>query len=128
MEKDLLKKFEGLLLEEKRKLEEELGQLGKQNAHNPEHFDAEFPQLGDKEDENASEVAEFSKNLTLERTLESSLKDVRKALDRINDGSYGTCKYCGKPIGDSRLEAMPATRFCVDDQMVAEGQAPRPAG
>lgn len=114
MEKELLKKFEGLLLEEERKLEEELGQLGKQNSHNPEHFDAEFPQLGDKEDENASEVAEFSKNLTLERTLESSLKDVKKALSRIKDESYGTCKYCGKPIGEKRLMARPTSTSCID--------------
>lgn len=109
-----LKKFEELLLVEKKKLDDELGQFAKQNPHNSEDFNAEFPNLGDKEDENASEVAEYSKNLTLERTLESSRGDVDKALARIKDGTYGNCKYCGKEIGEKRLMARPTSTSCID--------------
>jgi DnaK suppressor protein len=114
MDSKLLKKFEGMLIEEKEKLEEELGRFAKQNPQNPEDYNAEFPQLGDKEDENAAEVAEFSKNLTLERTLEASLRDVKKALDRVKDGSYGVCKYCGKDIGEKRLMARPTSTSCIE--------------
>ncbi len=114
MDKDQLKKFETLLLDEKSKLEEELGRFAKQNPHNLDDFNADFPQLGDKEDENAAEVAEFSKNLTLERTLESSLKDVNKALARVKDGTYGVCKYCGKDIGEKRLLARPTSTSCIE--------------
>lgn len=114
MDQKNLKKFEDLLLQEKAKLEEELKAFAKQNPQNSEDFNAEFPDLGEKEDENASEVAEYSKNLTLERTLESSLGDVKKALARVADGSYGTCKYCGKDIGEKRLMARPTSTSCID--------------
>jgi RNA polymerase-binding protein DksA len=114
MDKTLLKKLEDQLLEEKAKLEEELGRFAKQNPKNPDDFNAEFPQLGDKEDENAAEVAEYSKNLTLERTLESSLRDVNKALAQVQDGTYGICKYCNKEIGEKRLMARPTSTSCID--------------
>lgn len=34
------------------------------------------------------------------------------ALTRIAEGTYGYCTRCGEPIGDERLEALPATPFC----------------
>ena len=114
MDQKLNQKFEEMLVDEKQKLEEELGRFAKQNPRNPDDFNAEFPQLGDKEDENAAEVAEFSKNLTLERTLEASLRDVKKALDRIKEGNYGVCKYCGKDIGEKRLMARPTSTSCIE--------------
>lgn len=114
MDKKDLKTYEDLLLHEKAKLEEELGRFAKRNPLNNEDFNADFPQLGDKEDENASEVAEYSKDLTLERTLEASLRDVVKALERIAEGSYGVCKYCGKLIDEKRLTARPTSTSCID--------------
>ena len=114
MDQKTTKKFEALLLDEKKKLEEELAQFAKQNPKNSEDYNAEFPDLGDKEDENAAEVAEYSKNLALERTLESSLQDINKALDRVKDGTYGVCKYCGKDIGEPRLTARITSTSCID--------------
>ena len=98
MDKKTQDTLKEMLLEEKAKLEEELGRFAKRNPNNEEDFNADFPQLGEKEDENASEVAEYSKDLTLERTLEASLRDVKKALERMEEGTYGVCKYCNKPI------------------------------
>lgn len=114
MDQKSLKKFEGLLLEEKKKLEGELAQFAKQNPKNETDYNADFPDLGDKEDENAAEVAEYSKNLALERTLEASVQDINKALDRIKSGTYGICKYCKKEIGDKRLTARPTSTSCID--------------
>ena len=114
MDKELLKKFESSLLEEKKKLEDELSRFAKLNPQGENHFDAEFPNMGDKEDENASEVEQFSTNLTLGRALEASLKDVNKALERINDGTYGNCRYCGKDIGEKRLMARPTSTSCIE--------------
>ena len=52
-------------------------------------YDAKFVDFGDKDDENAAEVANFEKNLSLEKTLELSLYNVNKALKKIDDGNYG---------------------------------------
>jgi RNA polymerase-binding transcription factor DksA len=75
-----------------------------------------------------TETFEREKDLSILERVEAELGDVEHALTRLDDGTYGTCEACGEAIDDARLEAMPATRFCVDDQAVAERQAPRPAG
>ena len=45
-----------------------------------------------------------------------TLTEVRDALRRIDEGSYGVCEDCGRPIAPARLEAAPWTRYCRDDQ------------
>jgi RNA polymerase-binding transcription factor DksA len=74
-----------------------------------------------------TETFEREKDLSILERVEAELGDVEHALSRLDEGTYGTCEACGKHIEDARLEAMPATRFCVDDQALAERQAPRPA-
>ena len=67
-----------------------------------------------------SEVFERSRDLSIASDLDAQLTDVEHAFDRIEHGTYGTCEACGRPIGAERLEARPATRFCLDDQRSAE--------
>lgn len=50
------------------------------------------------------------------RQLETQLETVRNALKRVQNGTYGVCAGCRKPIAPGRLEAMPETPFCVDCQ------------
>ena len=40
------------------------------------------------------------------------LRDVDAALSRIDEGTYGVCVTCGKPISEERLELLPATTVC----------------
>jgi DnaK suppressor protein len=114
MKKELLTKIEAQLNEEKTRLTKELEELAKLNPKNSSDYEAKFPNLGDKEDENAEEVDTYSTNLTLERTLESTLRDIVKALDHIKKGTYGICKYCSKEIDEKRLLARPASSSCVE--------------
>lgn len=107
-------RIKDLLLEEKNRLENELAEFAKKNPHLQGDFDAEFPEYGDKEDENAQEVAEYTTNKPLEETLEKMLRDVEKSLKRIEDGTYGVCKYCDKPIDEKRLLARPTSSACVE--------------
>ena len=57
-------------------------------------YSAKFVDYGEKDDENAAEVATFEKNLSLEKTLEVSLYNVNKALKKIEAGDYGLCEKC----------------------------------
>lgn len=114
MSKSFLKEIEGMLKKEKERLESELAEFATRNPNNKDDFAADFPNMGEKEDDNAEEVATYSTNLTLERTLESSLRDVNKATDRIKSGTYGVCKYCNKEINEKRLRARPASSSCVE--------------
>jgi len=74
-----------------------------------------------------TETFEREKDLSILERVEAELTDVEHALQRLDDGTYGTCEACGRPIDEARLEAMPATRLCVDDQARAEREA-RSAG
>lgn len=57
-----------------------------------------------------------------------TLEQVRAALQRIEDGTYGKCLDCGRPIEPARLEAVPWTPYCRADQEKhdAEESATRP--
>jgi RNA polymerase-binding transcription factor DksA len=70
--------------------------------------------------EQASETLEREIDSTVEQRVQAELGLVDAALGRLKAGRYGLCEVCGKPIADARLEAMPATRYCVDDQAKAE--------
>jgi DnaK suppressor protein len=45
--------------------------------------------------------------------LQQTLADVRRALAKLDDGTYGTCDSCGEPIPPQRLEARPWALRCV---------------
>jgi len=114
LSKKFIEQVEADLKDQQGKLETQLAELSTKNAHNPNDYNASFPNFGDSEDENAAEVTQFSNNLTLERTLESTLRDVKKALESIKAGKYGMCKYCGKEIDEKRLSARPTSSSCID--------------
>jgi len=50
------------------------------------------------------------------------LGDVRAALERIADGSYGLCQNCGKEIRRARLFAVPWAAYCIDCQETTESE------
>ncbi|MFF6916314.1 TraR/DksA C4-type zinc finger protein [Streptomyces sp. NPDC012466] len=45
--------------------------------------------------------------------MERVLKEIEEAFTRIDDGTYGTCVGCAKPVPAERLEILPYTRYCV---------------
>jgi len=67
-----------------------------------------------------TETFEREKDLSILEQVEAELADVEHALRRLDDGTYGTCEVCGREIPDERLEAMPATRLCLQHQVEAE--------
>jgi RNA polymerase-binding transcription factor DksA len=76
--------------------------------------------------DSGTETFEMEKNVSLREQVDFELQEIEAAFQRLERGTYGTCQACGRPIGDERLEAMPATRFCVEDQAKAERQTGYP--
>lgn len=111
MDKKIIDEIKANLEERKKQIEIEISQITRQNGSEVE---AKFPEYGDKSDENASEIDEYTTNLATERVLDSALRDINSALDRITKGTYGICKYCGKEIGEKRLLARPVASACVE--------------
>jgi len=63
-----------------------------------------------------SETENASLELGILEDVERELRDVEDALRRLDEGTYGICDVCGKPIPDDRLEAVPTTRYHVDHE------------
>ena len=59
-------------------------------------------------------TAERGEAEALAGKLKDTLEEVAAAIVRLDDGTYGECEVCGVAINPARLEAMPATRFCID--------------
>ena len=110
--KEFLATIKTSLEELKARLQNELLTLSPKDASKND-MDASFPKYGDSEDDNAREVADYTTNKPLEITLEKTLHDVEKALDRLKKGTYGICKYCDQPISEKRLLARPTSSACV---------------
>jgi len=49
----------------------------------------------------------------LDELSRAEARQIREALRRIGDGTYGRCARCGKPIGAARLVAVPSTSYCL---------------
>ena len=101
------------LLAEKKQILHELSELSRQDSHEADNMTTKFPEYGDKPDENAQEINDYSTSIVTEKVLEKSLEDIEKALKNIEKGTYGICKYCGKPIDEKRLFARPTSGACV---------------
>ena len=74
----------------------------------------------------ASDAFERAKDLSILIGMEARIADVERALERLAAGSYGVCEACGQPIGEARLEASPAARFCRADQARSERSPLKP--
>lgn len=59
-------------------------------------------------------AAEQGEVKVLINSLRDQLAEVERALGKLDAGTYGRCEVCGKDIAEARIEAMPATRFCID--------------
>jgi len=59
-------------------------------------------------------TAERGEAEALAAKLRETLGEVEHALAKLDEGKYGRCENCGKPIQPARLEAMPAARLCID--------------
>jgi DnaK suppressor protein len=58
-------------------------------------------------------AAEQGEARSLAANLRALLADVERALGKLDAGAYGRCEECGEAIAPARLEAMPASRYCV---------------
>jgi RNA polymerase-binding transcription factor len=65
------------------------------------------------------------------RQIESSfsrMQSLKLALDRIEDGSYGTCMRCEQDISPKRLQAVPWASYCIRCQDIADRERAEPEG
>ena len=70
--------------------------------------------------DDGSEVIEAERLQTVSGDIEDILVQINGALARMDEGTYGLCQRCGKPINPERLEAFPYVAFDIDCQTILE--------
>ena len=70
--------------------------------------------------DHATELVDREVDESLEENAEHIGREIEEALARIDDGTYGTCNRCGKPIPEERLEAVPYATLCVECKRLEE--------
>jgi DnaK suppressor protein len=107
MNQEKLIYFKGLLEGKVRALLEEAGKAV--NGMGQERSE-DFPDPTDR----ASLESDRNFQLRIKDRERKLMQKIKEALDRIEDGTFGTCESCGKPISEKRLMARPMTTQCID--------------
>ncbi len=122
MDKKDLEYFKGLLLEERKRILEELGWV-------------ETNYIGKSSKDTAGEISSFpvhpadagTDSMEMEKAYligaatSETLEDIKEALESIERGDYGKCVVCGQEISRGRLEALPHAKLCLQCKAKAEG-------
>lgn len=102
-----LERMEEVLVAEKEKIEEKL------SMHEKHIEETESAGDSNKEDKIGS-LKNKALDESLKEELEDKLKDIEAALERMEKGTYGVCKYTEKPINKKRLLARPTSTSSVE--------------
>ena len=107
--------FKEKLEKEAATIEEQLSSIGRKNVTNNSDWEAVEPEMDtDRADETevADSIEQYQANSAVLNNLEIQLNEVKNALQKIENGTYGTCEVSGEPIEEDRLLANPAARTC----------------
>jgi RNA polymerase-binding protein DksA len=111
------KKLEELkekLLEEKKRLEENLSKTETGKAGTDREYETAFSEIERDQEQNADEMEIYESNLAVDETMKTELEKIDAALERMKEGTYGFCANCQKEIPLARLEAYPQANSCLD--------------
>ena len=130
MDKHTLEQLRTQLQSEHNRILAELKTIATPNRAMAGEWDATYPKFeteeagshalptgrqGDRE-EQEDEVEEYEERIGATSSLESQMLAITHALQRIEHGTYGTCKTCHNPIPLDRLHANPAAEYDIDHE------------
>lgn len=83
-------------------------------ANNSEFYPTELSSYDNHPAELGTELFQVELNSALIVHQEHLLKEINEAIKRIDKGLYGKCDFCGKDIGEERLNIVPQARLCIE--------------
>lgn len=113
MDQQFINEMKKCLLAERDKIRGQLETMTEEKNFNKDKIQVKWKDVGTKEEDSATEVADYQDQISLERNLEISLEKIEKAIQSIDKGDYGKCEKCGKEIERARLEAYPEATLCL---------------
>ncbi len=70
--------------------------------------------FGKRVGDGTSEAVERLATTAMARSIHNSIADIDRALEKLEEGTYGRCDRCGRDIAPARIEALPASTRCVN--------------
>jgi len=110
LSKEQIEELKKVLLQRKREILNRLEQFWEKEK---------TPDLGDEVDIADWEMERYNQMRLRERETKY-LKKVEYALQKIEEGTYGICENCGKPINYERLKARPVAIYCIECKKILE--------
>jgi DnaK suppressor protein len=108
------------LQEERKELERQAAEIEESSFRTPQSeltgevsFDEEYADSG-------TFTFERERDLSLSNNIKDLIEKIDRALGRIEEGSYGLCERCGRPIEKARLKALPYATLCIKDKQAEE--------
>jgi RNA polymerase-binding protein DksA len=107
--------FRQKLLEERQRVVEAISYL---HEENPGSIEDETDEVVGSVDNHLADTATVTVDREIDYTLEENsehvLREIDAALKRIEEGTFGICRTCGKPIEPERLELLPYATQCIE--------------
>ncbi len=112
MDAKKLQEFKELLLQKRKETLEERQRYGEllQDTNSEE----DYGKTAYKYTEFGTDTMNREQSYMFLARMDKFLNQIDQALERIENGTYGICRVCGKEIDEKRLRAVPTTRICFD--------------
>ena len=108
-------RFRGILEEERTRVLDAINYL---HEETPGSLEDETEEIVGNSDNHLGDTATATLDREIDYSLEENSEHVLRAIDgalqRIEEGTFGTCETCGQPISEERLEAIPYATQCID--------------
>ena len=123
--KQQLKFFRQLLITERAKCADEIKSIAQDAAKSPRDASGDLSAYTVHMADMAADTYEREMSMNIVSSEQEVLYQIDDALKRIDDGSFGICQQCNKPIVMSRLKAVPYASMCIACQRVKEQKSKR---
>ena len=116
-----LKELKKRLLEERDELQRQAAEIDESSFGGGQSemtgdlasFDEEFADAG-------TATFERERDLSLSNNIRDLIDQINHAIERIDEGNYGLCERCGRPIEKARIKALPYATLCIRDKQAEE--------
>ena len=108
-----------MLTSQKKDVESQLKNVKESDPFMQEYKDEGSRNL-DESAEEAVDTREHTTSVAIEDNLTEESEDIDVALEKIEEGEYGICEVCKKPISEDRLKINPTAKRCIDCEKKAE--------
>ena len=116
MDKQQLKQFKQMLLQERAKFAGEIKSIARDASKTPREASGDLSSYTIHMADMSADAYDRELAMNIAESSQEVLYQIDEAIKRIDDGTYGLCQTCQKPIGISRLKVVPYTSMCIECQ------------